>query len=116
YLNITLIDGGIMAKTKVAIISLGCARNIVNSEQMLYLLCNAGMEIISEPEQADVAVVNTCGFTDAAKSEAIDTIIQLGEIKKNGSLKSIVVTGCLSQRYGKEFETELPEVDAVLGT
>lgn len=105
-----------MAKTKVALISLGCPKNLVNSEQMLYLLCDAGMEIVPEPEQADVAVVNTCGFIEAAKSEAIDTIIQLGDIKKSGSLEAIVATGCLSQRYGEEILTELPEVDAVLGT
>lgn len=105
-----------MAKTKVSLISLGCPKNLVNSEQMLYLLCDAGMEIVSDPEQSDVAVVNTCGFIEAAKSEAIDTIIQLGDIKKQGSLKAIVVAGCLSQRYGEQIINELPEVDAVLGT
>lgn len=105
-----------MAKTRVALISLGCPKNLVNSEQMLYQLCGAGMDIVSEPEQADVAVVNTCGFIEAAKSEAIETIIQLGKIKKQGCLKAIVVAGCLSQRYGEEIDTELPEVDAILGT
>lgn len=105
-----------MAKTKVALISLGCPKNLVNSEQMLYLLCEAGIDIVPEPEEADVAVVNTCGFIEAAKSEAIDTIIQLGELKKNGSLKAIVATGCLSQRYGEDIKKDLPEVDAVLGT
>ncbi|NCC66927.1 MAG: 30S ribosomal protein S12 methylthiotransferase RimO [Clostridia bacterium] len=105
-----------MAKTKVALISLGCPKNLVNSEQMLYLLCEAGMEIVPEPEQADVAVVNTCGFIEEAKCEAIDTIIQLGELKKSNSLKGIVAAGCLSQRYGKEIKTELPEVDAIIGT
>lgn len=105
-----------MAKTKVALISLGCPKNLVNSEQMLYLLCEAGMEIVPEPEQADVAVVNTCGFIEEAKGEAIDTIIQLGELKKSNSLKGIVAAGCLSQRYGKEIKTELPEVDAIIGT
>lgn len=105
-----------MAKTKVALISLGCPKNLVNSEQMLYLLCEAGMQIVPEPEQADVAVVNTCGFIEAAKSEAIETIIQLGELKSKGSLKAIVAAGCLSQRYGNEIKKELPEVDAVIGT
>lgn len=105
-----------MAKTKVALISLGCPKNLVNSEQMLYLLCEEGMEIVPEPEQADVAVVNTCGFIEAAKTEAIDTIIELGELKKKGSLKGIITTGCLSQRYGDDIKKDLPEVDAILGT
>ena len=105
-----------MAKNKVALISLGCPKNLVNSEQMLYQLCDAGMEIVPEPELADAVVINTCGFIEAAKSEAIDAIIQMGELKKAGKLKSIIVTGCLGQRYQKEILTELPEIDSVLGT
>lgn len=105
-----------MAKKKVALISLGCPKNLVNSEQMLYLLCEAGMELVSEPEDADAVVINTCGFIESAKSEAIDAILEMGELKKRGSLKAIVVTGCLSQRYQKDIMTELPEIDAVLGT
>ncbi len=104
-----------MAKNKVALISLGCPKNLVNSEQMLYLLCEDGMEIVPEPEQADAVVINTCGFIEAAKSEAIDAIIEMGELKKSGKLKAIVVTGCLSQRYQDEILTELPEIDSVLG-
>ena len=105
-----------MAKNKVALISLGCPKNLVNSEQMLYQLCDAGMEIVPEPELADAVVINTCGFIEAAKSEAIDAIIQMGELKKAGKLKSIIVTGCLGQRYQKEILTELPEIDSGLGT
>ncbi len=105
-----------MAKYKVALISLGCPKNLVNSEQMLYLLCEAGMDIVPEPEGADAVVINTCGFIESAKSEAIDTIIQMGELKKAGKLKSIIVTGCLSQRYRDEIIKELPEIDSVLGT
>lgn len=104
-----------MAGEKVALISLGCPKNLVNSEQMLYLLCEAGFELVSEPEEADAVVVNTCGFIEAAQSEAIDTVIEMGELKKSGGLKAVVVTGCLSQRYSDEILEELPEIDAVLG-
>ncbi|NLV86254.1 MAG: 30S ribosomal protein S12 methylthiotransferase RimO [Clostridiales bacterium] len=105
-----------MAGYKLALISLGCAKNLVNSEQMLYLLSEAGMEIVPEPEEAQCVVINTCGFIESAKSEAIDAIIAMGELKKKGRLKAIVVTGCLSQRYRDEILKELPEIDAVLGT
>ena len=83
---------------RFALISLGCAKNLVNSEQMLYLLSEAGYTLIEDPDGADFAVVNTCGFIDAAKSEAIDTILTLAELKKAGRLGAIIVTGCLSER------------------
>lgn len=105
-----------MAKNKVALISLGCPKNLVNSEQMLYLMCEAGMEIVPEPEEAEAVVINTCGFIESAKSEAIDTIIEMGELKKAGKIKSIVVTGCMAQRYKDDILKELPEIDSVLGT
>ena len=105
-----------MAKTKVALISLGCPKNLVNSEQMLYLMNEAGMELVPEPEDADTVVINTCGFIESAKSEAIDTIIEMGELKKAGKIKSIVAAGCLVQRYKGEISKELPEIDAMLGT
>lgn len=105
-----------MAKTKVAMISLGCPKNLVNSEQMLYLMSEAGMELVPEPEDADTVVINTCGFIESAKSEAIDTIIEMGELKKAGKIKSIVATGCLVQRYKDDILKELPELDAMLGT
>jgi len=88
-----------MATNKVALISLGCPKNLVNSEQMLYLLSEAGMEIVPDPEDADAVIINTCGFIESAKSEAIDTIIEMGELKKAGKIKSIIATGCLTQRY-----------------
>lgn len=103
-----------MEKT-FAMISLGCAKNLVNSEQMLYLLSEAGYTLVPEAEGADFAVVNTCGFIDAAKSEAIDAILELGELKKEKKLGAIIVTGCLSERYRDSILEELPEIDAVLG-
>lgn len=98
-----------------ALISLGCAKNLVNSEQMIYLMNDAGFEMVSEPDGADLVIVNTCGFIDAAKTEAIDTILEMAELKKAGKLGGIVVTGCLPERYKAEIAAELPEVDAFLG-
>ena len=103
-----------MEKT-FAMISLGCAKNLVNSEQMLYLMSEAGYTLVPEAEGADLAVVNTCGFIDAAKSEAIDSILELAELKKQGKLGGLIVTGCLAQRYRDSILSELPEIDAVLG-
>ena len=103
-----------MGKT-FAMISLGCAKNLVNSEQMLYLMSEAGYTLMPEPEGADLVIINTCGFIDAAKSEAIDNILQMAELKKAGRLGGIIVTGCLSERYQDSIQTELPEIDAVLG-
>ena len=101
---------------KVAFISLGCSKNLINTEQMMALCSNAGMEVTGEPEGADVAVLNTCGFIDAAKSEAIEHIIALGELKDQGKLGKLLVCGCLSQRYREEMKRELPEVDGLMGT
>ena len=103
-----------MEKT-FAMISLGCAKNLVNSEQMLYLLSEAGYTLVPEADGADLAVVNTCGFIDAAKSEAIDNILEMAELKKAGWLGGLIVTGCLSERYKDSILSELPEIDAVLG-
>jgi ribosomal protein S12 methylthiotransferase len=88
----------------------------VDSEQMLYLLNDAGMEISSSIEDVDAVIVNTCGFIESAKSEAIENIIELGQLKAEGKIKKIIVTGCLSQRYKEEMLTELPEIDALVGT
>ena len=104
-----------MANEKIALISLGCAKNQVNSEQMLCLLSDAGYELVPDPDGADAVVINTCGFIDAAKSEAIDTILEMAELKAEGRLKKIIVAGCLSQRYREEIKTELPEADALVG-
>ena len=98
-----------------AMISLGCAKNLVNSEQMLYLLSEAGYELVPDPEGAELAIVNTCGFIDAAKSEAIDNILEMAELKKAGKLKALIVTGCLAERYKDSILQELPEIDAILG-
>ena len=103
-----------MEKT-FALISLGCAKNLVNSEQMLYLLDEAGYTMTPEPEGADLAIVNTCGFIDAAKSEAIDVILEMAELKKAGKLGGLIVCGCLTERYQDSILQELPEIDAVLG-
>ena len=103
-----------MEKT-FAMISLGCAKNLVNSEQMLYLMCEAGYMLVPEAEGADLAIVNTCGFIDAAKTEAIDNILELAELKKQGKLGGLIVTGCLAERYKDSILSELPEIDAVLG-
>jgi len=101
---------------KIAFISLGCAKNLVNTEQMMALCRRAGHTVTGEADGADVAVLNTCGFIESAKSEAIDSILELGELKKAGRLKKLLVTGCLSQRYPEDIRTELPEVDGMLGT
>ena len=101
---------------KIAFISLGCAKNLVNTEQMMALCRAAGHTVTGDPEGADVAVLNTCGFIESAKSEAIDHIIQLGELKKAGKLKKLLVAGCLSQRYPGDIRAELPEADGLLGT
>ncbi len=95
--------------------SLGCAKNLVNSEQMLFLLQQAGYTMLPGPDGADFAVINTCGFIDAAKSEAIDCILEHAALKAEGRLGSIIVTGCLPERYQAEILQELPEIDAVLG-
>ena len=100
----------------IGMISLGCAKNQVNAEQMMYLLREAGYEILPSVDGADVVIINTCGFIDSAKSEAIDNILAMGELKAAGVIGKILVTGCLSQRYQDEILTEMPEVDGVLGT
>ena len=101
---------------KIAFISLGCDKNRVNTEQMMALCQAAGHEVTGEPDGADVAVVNTCGFIDSAKEEAIATILEGAPLKETGRLKKLLVAGCLSQRYQDEVLTELPEVDGILGT
>ena len=101
---------------KIAFISLGCAKNLVNTEQMMALCRKVGHAVTGDPEGADVAVLNTCGFIESAKSEAIDHILRLGALKKAGKLKKLLVAGCLSQRYPDDIREELPEVDGLLGT
>ena len=102
--------------SKIGFISLGCAKNQVDCEQMMYLLQQAGYEISGELEGCDLVIVNTCGFIDAAKSEAIDNILMVGQMKAQGLVGKLLVTGCLAQRYQQEILTEMPEVDGILGT
>ena len=101
---------------RVGFISLGCAKNQVDCEQMMFRMREAGHEILADPDGADLVIVNTCGFIDAAKREAIDNILAMGRLKEEGRIKKILVTGCLAQRYQEEILQEMPEVDGVLGT
>ena len=101
---------------RVGMISLGCAKNQVNAEQMLYRLQQAGYTLQEDVDGADLVIVNTCGFIDSAKSEAIDNILAMGALKQEGRIGRLLVTGCLSQRYQAEILQEMPEVDGVLGT
>ncbi len=100
---------------KVGMVSLGCSKNLVDSERMLYKLKSRGYQLVTEPGLADVAVVNTCGFIKSAKEEAIETILELGKLKEDGSLKKIIITGCLTERYKEEAAELFPEADAVIG-
>jgi ribosomal protein S12 methylthiotransferase len=104
------------SKQKFSIISLGCARNLVDSEVMSGLLVQDHYEMVQEPAEADVVLINTCGFIDAAKAESIDTIVEISRLKQEGTLRKLVVAGCLSQRYPQELASELPEVDLFIGT
>ena len=99
----------------VSMISLGCAKNLVDSERMLHLLQTGGYTLTEDPADADIAVINTCGFIQSAKEEAIETILETVQLKEAGTLKRIVVTGCLAERYKNEVAEQFPEVDAVIG-
>lgn len=105
-----------MKSYKIAFVSLGCAKNLVNTEQMMALCRAKGHTVTGEPEGADVAVLNTCGFIDSAKSEAISNVLELSALKSEGKLGKLLVAGCLSQRYRDEILEELPEIDGILGT
>ncbi len=101
---------------KVHLTTLGCPKNQVDSELMLGMLAGAGVEIAETPADADCLIVNTCAFIDRAREESVNTILELARLKERGRARSLIVTGCLSQRYGQELLAELPEVDAILGT
>lgn len=102
---------------KLALISLGCSKNLVDSEHYLGILSKRkGMELTSELSEADIVIVNTCGFIGDAKEESIETILEVSEFKETGNLKKLIVAGCLAQKYSEEILKELPEVDAVIGT
>ena len=100
---------------KIGVVSLGCPKNLVDSETMLGLIHEENYEITNDPSEAEIIIVNTCGFIESAKEESINTILQMAEYKKSGSCKYIIVTGCLSQRYAEELFDELPEADAIAG-
>lgn len=102
---------------KFALISLGCSKNLVDSENFIGILINKkGFEVTSELSEAEMIIVNTCGFIGDAKKESIETILEVSEFKQTGKLKKLIVTGCLAQRYAEDILKELPEVDAVIGT
>lgn len=100
---------------KIALASLGCSKNLIDSEHMLAVLTDAGYEIVSDEEDADVIIVNTCTFIESAKTESIECILELAQYKKEGNCKALIVAGCLAQRYDKQVLSEIPEVDAVVG-
>lgn len=100
---------------KAAIVSLGCAKNQVDAEMMLYTLKQNGFKLVDDPAKADAVIVNTCGFIDSAKQESIDEILELGKLKREGKIKAIVVTGCLAERYQNDLISQLYEIDAAIG-
>ena len=101
---------------KIGFVSLGCPKNLVDSEVMMGLLEARGHELTNRPDNAEALVVNTCSFIDPAKKESIDTILEMAEYKKFGAARRLVVAGCLVERYRNEISEQIPEVDAVLGT
>lgn len=101
---------------KIALESLGCSKNLVDAEIMLGLLNKKGHQLVSSPEGADVVIVSTCGFIESAKQESIDSIVEYADLKNEGSLKYLLVSGCLAQRYPDELKEEIPEIDAIVGT
>ena len=101
---------------KIGFVSLGCPKNLVDSEVMLGMAEKDGHEITADASQADVLVVNTCAFIDRAKQESIDTILEMAELKKQAAGRKLVVTGCLAERYREELKKEIPEIDAIYGT
>ena len=101
---------------KIGMVSLGCPKNLVDSEVMLGLIREKQLEITNDPAEADLIIVNTCGFIESAKEESINTVLQMAEYKQNGSCQYLVMTGCLGQRYADELFESMPEVDAIVGT
>ena len=101
---------------KIGFVSLGCPKNLVDSEVMLGMAEKDGHEITADASQADVLVVNTCAFIDRAKQESIDTILEMAELKKQAAGRKLVVTGCMAERYRDELKKEIPEIDAIYGT
>src|SRR6266702_2183545 len=104
------------ARLKVGFVSLGCPKNLVDSEVMMGLLQNGGAQITAKADEADVIVVNTCSFIDTAKQESVDTILEMAQHKVSGRAQKLIVAGCLVERYRNEIRKNIPEVDAVVGT
>lgn len=102
-------------RLKVGMVSLGCAKNLVDSEVMLGFLAQAGVDVTPDPDKADVIIVNTCGFVEEAKQESIETILEMAQLKETGRLQRLVVAGCMVQRYARELAAEIPEIDAFVG-
>ena len=101
---------------KILFISLGCDKNLVDTEVMLGMLKEEGCSFTDDEAEAEAVVINTCCFINDAKEESINTILEMSELKKSGQIKALIVAGCLAQRYQKEIQEEIPEVDAIIGT
>ena len=101
---------------KILLISLGCDKNLVDSEVMLGMLADKGYAFTDDESDADIVVINTCCFINDAKEESIQTILEIAELRKSGQIKALIVAGCLAQRYQKEIQEEIKEVDAIIGT
>ncbi len=112
----TKLKAGVETRPRIGFVSLGCPKNLVDSEVMMGLLNQAGAEMTSSPETADILVVNTCSFIDKAKQESIDTILQMAQFKVTGKAQKLIVAGCMVERYRDEIRKNMPEVDAVVGT
>lgn len=102
-------------KIKVGFVSLGCSKNLMDTEVMLHSAMEAGYELVADESEADVVIINTCAFIESAKAEAIDNILDVAWLKENKNLRAIIVTGCLAERYRSDILRDMPEVDAVLG-
>ena len=107
-------DPDAVPPTTVAIVTLGCGRNEVDSQNAAGLLAAAGYQVVADPEQADAVVVNTCAFVEAAKRESIETVLDATALKDQGRARTVLVTGCLAERYTAELRVELPEADAIV--
>ena len=103
-------------RKSVNLISLGCAKNLVDSEILLGGINQTNLDIVKDPEDADTIIVNTCGFLDIAREESVNTILEAAELKNTGNLQELVVMGCLSERYPNEIKEEIPEIDRIFGS
>src|SRR3954451_9311846 len=110
-----MLSGATSSGRRVALVTLGCGRNEVDSEELAGRLAADGWELVPDAADADVAVVNTCGFVDAAKKDSVDALLEAGDLKGHGRTRAVVAVGCMAERYGKDLAEALPEADAVLG-